>query len=658
MDVDALLTAGIDSRKAEKGAKDFNKAVDSMEKKAKSAQSSMGDFDTGAMFAGAMGGAAVFAMDMAVNALAGVASGMINTMDTATNLENQLTRANGTFEQMVQVADASNTSLEATTKLYVSLDKAVSKYADSNEDVLAMTETINKAMVVSGASAQDASNALRQLAQGFYAGIIRAEEWNSIIEQGPYLLEVVSQNIEGMSGDLGKLRAMMLEGELTAKVFFEALQKGGESVDEAFAKMEKTISQAMTDLNTAWTNSVKQMNEVNDASGMLTEGIDALTEVVKFAPRVWAGFSMVLEIAQGAFTELMVKMTEFQIKYYETVKAAQDNPLTGWMVPDEYAKGMDAKIKQAQISLGAWNSVLDDTNERIADLQQKMETGIFPETKKQMDMEKYKAPVEDVGNAAANAKKEMDALNAEVAEFDRLLSQADQMRVSLMSREDRIDYDYNQVLKELEMLRREGAISAQEFEEMTDQATTRWVEQWDQALKIGMGKHREIADEMSEIWVEAYRNMERAASSFFLDAMQGNFDELGESFVKMLQKMLADWAAAQMMMGLFGPEFGKKGGALGGIIGGMFGSAATSATSAAAGPGVSSAPVVNMNITEAPGTTTETTASYSQTQGFTLDVIVQKVEAGISKNVANGRGQLAPTLQGTYGLNRAVNAYR
>ena len=667
MEADALLKAGIDATDAKKGAREFNNAVDDMEKKARTASDSIGGMDMDGFMAGAAGGAAVFAMDALMQSVSGLGQSYIQFSDAAQQVENQLSRTTATFEDMQAISQASYASIQDTTKLYVSLDSALKKITDSQEDVLKMTELLNKASVVSGASTDDMSNSMRQLSQAMYGGIVRAEEWNSIMEQTPYVLQIVSQNVEGISGDLGKLRQMMLDGELTAEVFFNAFMKGGKTIEDAFGNMDATISQSFTMLSNSTTAAVKEFNEVTGASSSFAEAIRALATDLD---GITHNLSLVADDIRNV-----------QIQYLELKELILANPLTEYIGAalselSPVKKGIEAisylwdrlTNKQGEnIKIqSAHQKELEETRNKLNELRDAQlsfageDALLFGWDDAMFRVVSGGAGGKSGKGVAAKAAEEMKALNAEVAEFDRLLSQAESLKVSLMPEEDRIDYDYNQILKELEMLRREGAISAQEFQTMNEQATVKWVEQWDQALKIGIGKHEKASDDMSQIWIEAYRNMERAASNFFLDAMQGNFDELGASFVKMLQKMLADWAAAQMMMGLFGPTFGKPGGSLGGIIGGMFGTSAAGAAGAtgATGPGVSSAPVVNMNITEAPGTTTETTASYSQSQGLTLDIIVQKVEAGISKNVANGRGQLAPTLQGTYGLNRAVNAYR
>jgi hypothetical protein len=85
-------------------------------------------------------------------------------------------------------------------------------------------------------------------------------------------------------------------------------------------------------------------------------------------------------------------------------------------------------------------------------------------------------------------------------------------------------------------------------------------------------KMEEETTELSEFIKEAFHSMQNVASDFFFDVLEGNFTDLGDSFRKMVNRMLADWASVKMMGGLFGEDFGKTG-ELGGIIGGIFGGA-------------------------------------------------------------------------------------
>lgn len=100
---------------------------------------------------------------------------------------------------------------------------------------------------------------------------------------------------------------------------------------------------------------------------------------------------------------------------------------------------------------------------------------------------------------------------------------------------------------------------------------------WDQYTKAVQKKMEETADKaeessdsISQFFVQAARNMQSAMSDFFFDAMQGKMSDFGANFKKMVDRMVADLLASQLMNMIAG-DFGtgKKGDGIqvGGLIG-------------------------------------------------------------------------------------------
>jgi tape measure domain-containing protein len=109
---------------------------------------------------------------------------------------------------------------------------------------------VNKAFVVSGAGADEASNAIRQLVQAFQSGVLRGDEFNSMMENAPRLAKLLS---DSLGIPIGQLRKMAEEGELTSDKLVKAFsdRKFTEGLDEEFKKLPVTFSQAMTQVETA-----------------------------------------------------------------------------------------------------------------------------------------------------------------------------------------------------------------------------------------------------------------------------------------------------------------------------------------------------------------------------------------------------------------------
>jgi len=77
---------------------------------------------------------------------------------------------------------------------------------------------------------------------------------------------------------------------------------------------------------------------------------------------------------------------------------------------------------------------------------------------------------------------------------------------------------------------------------------------------------KEELDDLTEFAKEAARKIENGFADFFFDAMQGNFDNMGDSFKKTIDRMVANFLASKLAGFLFG-DFGTSSGSLGGVVG-------------------------------------------------------------------------------------------
>jgi len=191
------------------------------------------------------------------SAIAGVGLGfatkqIISQINKYSALSNQLKLVTKDAEdlaavqtQLFDVAQESRGSLEGTIDLYSRLARSTKDLNLSNQDLLGVTETINQAIALSGASAASASAALFQLGQGLSAGALRGEELNSVMEQTPELARAIA---EGLGIGIAQLREMGAAGELNAEAVIAALQKQAGAVSDSFNQTEKTVSQAFTQI--------------------------------------------------------------------------------------------------------------------------------------------------------------------------------------------------------------------------------------------------------------------------------------------------------------------------------------------------------------------------------------------------------------------------
>ncbi|MEP8653299.1 tape measure protein [Enterobacter hormaechei] len=211
--------------------------------------------------------------------------------DAWTTLNNKLANAIRPSEQLVDVTERvfnitqqTRGSLDATASLYARLERATREYGTSADDLAKLTTIINQGFVVSGATAQEAENAIIQLSQGLASGALRGEEFNSVNEQGNRLIVALA---DSMGVGIGQMRQMAAAGKLTTDVVVNGLLSQGVTIGNEFANTTTTISQA---LQVAGNNITKFFGEnstvktgtaiFNDAIISVSENIGALSAIL------------------------------------------------------------------------------------------------------------------------------------------------------------------------------------------------------------------------------------------------------------------------------------------------------------------------------------------------------------------------------------------
>ncbi|EPY5489087.1 tape measure protein [Enterobacter hormaechei] len=182
--------------------------------------------------------------------------------------------ASQTMQSLMRISSETGGSLQDTAKLWETLSTALRDTGATNGQVIQLTETLQKIGRIGGSSTEEMANALRQFGQSISSGTVRAEEFNSILEQMP---ELARQIAAGMGVSIGELRQLMLDGKLTAEDALNAIQKQTGSVNAEFEKLPRTLSQANTALTNSFLSMIDSVNQATGASNGLVAVIDSMT---------------------------------------------------------------------------------------------------------------------------------------------------------------------------------------------------------------------------------------------------------------------------------------------------------------------------------------------------------------------------------------------
>ncbi|WP_108398792.1 tape measure protein [Devosia submarina] len=209
-------------------------------------------------------------------------------IDTSTRIENSLKVAGLAGEDLTNVYDSLFASaqrnaapLESLVQLYGRAAIVQKELGVSTEELLGFTDNVAVALRVAGTDAQSASGALLQLSQALGAGTVRAEEFNSILEGALPVAQAAAAGLEEAGGSVAKLRALVVDGEVSSEAFFRAFEAGSVILTDKVADAELTVSQGFVRLQNVLIDVAGKFDETTGASQNLANFLESLGDSIE-----------------------------------------------------------------------------------------------------------------------------------------------------------------------------------------------------------------------------------------------------------------------------------------------------------------------------------------------------------------------------------------
>lgn len=194
-------------------------------------------------------------------------------------------------ERVFNITQQTRSSLDATASLYARLERATRQYGTSAGDLAKLTTIINQGFVVSGATAQEAENAIIQLSQGLASGALRGEEFNSVNEQGNRLIVALA---DSMGVSIGQMRNMAAQGKLTTDVVVNGLLSQGSVIGAEFANTTTTISQALQVAGNNITKFFGENSTVKTGAAIFSDAVVTISENIGGLSALLTGVAAIL----------------------------------------------------------------------------------------------------------------------------------------------------------------------------------------------------------------------------------------------------------------------------------------------------------------------------------------------------------------------------
>lgn len=218
-------------------------------------------------------------------------------IDSFTGLENQMRVVStssadlaANMSEVQAVAERSRSSLQAVGTLFTRIAKAAPEQGVAA--ILRRVETVNKALQLGGATAQEAASAAIQFSQAIASNRLGGEELRAVLET-----PLGNELAKGLGVTIGEFRKMGTEGKLTADVLFKALDKIAGGINEKFAKSVSTIDQALTVADGKITMYAGSLDDAYGITKLMTGAIgsfgDNLETIVPLLAVVGAGLGSI-----------------------------------------------------------------------------------------------------------------------------------------------------------------------------------------------------------------------------------------------------------------------------------------------------------------------------------------------------------------------------
>lgn len=485
-----------------------------------------------------------------------------------TRLSSGIADAKSNFDGIIQISNRTGMSVQSTGKLWESLKASLQDTSATSQQVLQLTDSLQKIGRIGGSSSDEMSNALRQLGQSLTGGIVRAEEYNSVLENMP---EVWRRVAKQMGISMGELRARMLDGKLTAEDVTNAILAGAEGIEKDFAKLPTTTDQAFNELKNNFDLLIDTLNQTLGVSDLVVTGIQAISSEVQILSGWFKSLTSdstsltdKLWLLAGAFEGIVPGLSLFRAQakqvgwfgdgeqpFVSTLPTGQAGVSHITFKPQPPDKGKGGKGKKSGKSeaerLAEQGVRISDTyNEDSAAMRKALESqkaidAAFKAGK--ITMLEYKGAMKGIGDELRETLSELP-INKLQEKWDRMISPVDQKRGEL----DPIQQAQNEWTVRKQMLTDLGATEQYMREQERAHAQEMLTLEWERYKAQSMSNQLlgDAVDAMSGSATNALVGLVNGTQSW-QQALANIGNTILSSVIGTLVQMGAEWVKQQLI---------------------------------------------------------------------------------------------------------------
>jgi tape measure domain-containing protein len=208
--------------------------------------------------------------------IGGTLAALTQVDSTFTSIESNIKLVTGAtkefavaYTELKKVADDTRSTFASTAEIFSKLGVATASMNVSSESIAKAAKSLQMAGSVAGGATEGFRAAMMQLGQGLGAGVLRGEEFNSIMEQALPVAQMIADSL-GLS--VGALREMANQGRLTSEVVFNALLSQSSAIEAKFKLIGPTLAQGMDKAKESFSI---LLNEISKSFG-ISSGLGAI----------------------------------------------------------------------------------------------------------------------------------------------------------------------------------------------------------------------------------------------------------------------------------------------------------------------------------------------------------------------------------------------
>jgi tape measure domain-containing protein len=257
---------------SQSGARPVANDIDSLGKKADRASSSLGGL--GAALKALVAGAVV----RETLRIADSYTSMGNRIRTVTKSADEFKDVQN---ELFRIAQRTRAPLDGITEGYSRLAISTQRLGLSQKETMQFTESLSQAMAIGGAGAQEQASAMRQLGQALGTGALKSDEFNSVMENAPVVMEIIAK---GMRVQVGDLKTLAGQGKITSEVIVNAFKEARFELEGRFGTAVVTAGSAISGpLMNSITRLVGEVDQATGGTRGLAEAIVELSEDIEKA---------------------------------------------------------------------------------------------------------------------------------------------------------------------------------------------------------------------------------------------------------------------------------------------------------------------------------------------------------------------------------------